>query len=370
MAYVDESDKLLILKEFTVPEFAEWFAVQNLGAAPYNGVGFHHTYRPTSKQYLGIRTLQGVFNYYRDSRGWPYGKGPHIWGVSADNPHRPGTPLVLVGTHPRYDGIGISYRNQRWLHFEMLTDGDAAALTPADQRLARDVLRILCKRRGQEVTINHGPSLDNPSTWQGVMFHRDARTNIKTCPGSKNTHALLDEFFMEPETQTPLLRRSSVPMARAQRYVAAGANGTYTDLEARRIVHLYYTLEPYHGLDSALLVAQMAHETDRLSSEWSQPPHHNPAGIGVTGELGKGVSFEDWRHAVACHVGRILAYALKPGEGTAAQKMLIAEALRVRPLPDSYRGIAPTLEKLTGTWATDPAYHLGVLKHLQAMREA
>ncbi len=171
-------------------------------------------------------------------------------------------------------------------------------------------------------------------------------------------------------TQTPLLGIASVDILKAQKYLLSGRHGVYTEAGVKDIVKLYYSLAPFHRLDSALLVAQMAHETDRLNSAWSQPPHRNPAGIGVTGEPGKGVSFQNWRHAVVAHVGRILAYALRKGEEDATQKMLIAEALRVRPLPDNYRGIAPTLEGLTRTWATDPAYHTKVLAHLKAMKEA
>ncbi len=216
MDHVDESGKTYIGKEFTLPEFREWFAVQNLGAAPYNGVGLHHTHRPTSTQYAGIRTIDGIFNYYRHTLGWPPGKGPHLWLVSPDNPHRPGEPLVAVGTHPRHNGIGISYRNERWLHIEALWDGDAAPFSPEMIQLYRDVLRIVCGRRGYPVTINHGPSRDNPPTWQGVLFHRDAKTNIKSCPGNRNTHALLDEYLEAPVIK-PSPRPEPIPVPTEER---------------------------------------------------------------------------------------------------------------------------------------------------------
>jgi hypothetical protein len=50
-------------------------------------------------------------------------------------------------------------------------------------------------------------------------------------------------------------------------------------------------------------------------------------------------------------VGRMLAYALRPVEGTAVQRTLISRALAFRPLPASYRGAAPTLAGLSGRWA-------------------
>jgi hypothetical protein len=59
---------------------------------------------------------------------------------------------------------------------------------------------------------------------------------------------------------------------------------------------------------------------------------------------------------VRAHTGRLLAYALPAGHGTAQQRELVSEALAVRPLPDHLRGAAPTLGGLSGTWAHDPDY--------------
>ena len=97
-------------------------------------------------------------------------------------------------------------------------------------------------------------------------------------------------------------------------------------------------------------------ETGNLSSDWSQPPRRNPAGIGVTGEPGAGISFPSWPKAVEAHVGRLLAYALPAGRENSAQRRVIEAALAWRPLPDSLRGVAPSLAGLARTWAADPAY--------------
>lgn len=139
-------------------------------------------------------------------------------------------------------------------------------------------------------------------------------------------------------------------------YVAGRPHGGYSEPEVRKIAHRYDEAARAVGLDPLLIVAQMVLETDNLSSFWSQPPRRNPAGIGVTGEPGEGVSFPDWKSAVAAHVGRLLAYTLGKGTENEKQRRLIAKALRVRPLPDSRRGVAPTLNGLTGTWAADPQY--------------
>jgi hypothetical protein len=133
-------------------------------------------------------------------------------------------------------------------------------------------------------------------------------------------------------------------------------HGTYTDADVRAIIADYYAVAPAVGLDPLLVVAQMVEETGNLTSFWSQRPRRNPAGIGVTGQPGEGLSFPDWRTATRAHTGRLLAYALPKNTENQAQANLIKEALSFRPLPDNLRGAAPTLAGLAGTWAHDPRY--------------
>ncbi len=139
-------------------------------------------------------------------------------------------------------------------------------------------------------------------------------------------------------------------------YLLHRAHGEYTDADVRTIVGHYYATAPTVGLDPLLVVAQMSEETGHLTSFWSQRPRRNPAGIGVTGKAGEGLSFPDWRTSVRAHTGRLLAYAMPSGHETAAQRQLIHEALAFRPLPGHLRGAAPTLRKLARTWAADPQY--------------
>jgi len=153
-----------------------------------------------------------------------------------------------------------------------------------------------------------------------------------------------------------LLAKPRVSLARARRYCLAREHGEYTEEDVARIVRLYFETARPVGLDPLLAISQMVLETDNLSSFWSQRPRRNPAGIGVTGEPGVGVSFPSWPKAVRAHVGRLLAYALPEGGENSVQRALIEEALTARPLPASRRGVAPTLQGLAGTWATDPEY--------------
>ena len=193
-AFTDESDKLFIGRQFSLPRFERWFAAQNIGAKPYNGIGIHHTAVPTGRQFVGPATVRNIFGYYRRQLGWTPGKGPHLWLYGGDNPdYHPGKILVGVGTHPRHDGIGISYRNHRWLHIEAFGNFDAKRMPEGYVEGFKFLLRVLSERRGQPVKISRGPSHNGPSTWQGGLFHRDAGTNPKTCPGRTTTHDWFDK---------------------------------------------------------------------------------------------------------------------------------------------------------------------------------
>jgi hypothetical protein len=154
---------------------------------------------------------------------------------------------------------------------------------------------------------------------------------------------------------SPTLAPTRAPREVLELYILSKPGGAYDD-DVRYIVGLYYETAPPVGVDPFLIGVQMCHETDELSSHWSQEPHRNPAGIGVTGTPGAGVSFPDWPSAVRAHLGRILAYALTDAEANTVQRALIDEGLGWRPLPERYRGIAPVLGALTGRWAADELY--------------
>jgi hypothetical protein len=158
------------------------------------------------------------------------------------------------------------------------------------------------------------------------------------------------------DTSSRIIAPPRVTEGQVVRYLVPKYNGAYTDADVRWIVDRYFDVAPKVGVDPLVATTQMDHETGHLSSYWSQRPRRNPAGIGVTGAPGAGVSFPRWSASVDAHVGRLLAYALPKGAGTAEQKRLIAIALSWRPLPDSYRGSARTIYGLQGRWATDRYY--------------
>ena len=156
--------------------------------------------------------------------------------------------------------------------------------------------------------------------------------------------------------QTELLGPPRATLKTLERYMLARQHGGYSDADVRDILKKYNAACKTAGLDPLLVVSQMVLETGNLMSDWSQPPKRNPAGIGVTGKPGEGIKFSNWDKAVSAHVGRLLAYALPKDEGTDAQRKLVADALKVRPLPDNRFGVAKKLKGLSKTWAMDPKY--------------
>lgn len=159
--------------------------------------------------------------------------------------------------------------------------------------------------------------------------------------------------------------------ARAAQAILTRPHGAYTDHDiAAVIVPAYIAQCAAVGLDAAIVLAQLIHETGNLTSWWSQRPRRNPAGIGVTGRTmagqprsldwakrddgvwAEGVSFESWNGAaIPAHLGRLLAYAVTDAAANDAQRQLIEYAMLIRPLPASYRGVAPTITGLNGRWA-------------------
>jgi hypothetical protein len=201
--YSNEAGKLYVGKEFTPEEFAEWWKAQTFGSLPYNGVGIHHTAIPDRHTFEGLQHIHNIFDFYNRQYGWPRGKGPQLWLRSKRKGLVPG-PKIYVGTHPASDGIGISYRNHRYLHIEFLDRFDYYGMDQDDYDLYRYVLRIVCGERGIPLKHCSGTGYDGPSRpMDGYLFHRRAKTNIKTCPGSQVHEAEFDRQMNRDDTPTP-----------------------------------------------------------------------------------------------------------------------------------------------------------------------
>lgn len=133
----------------------------------------------------------------------------------------------------------------------------------------------------------------------------------------------------------------------------------YSDTDVDYIVRMYVESCMTGNVDVELALTQMVHETAALTSEWSQPPRRNPAGIGVTGAVDTagnpvGQFFPTWLDAVQAHVGLLLAYRFAAGGGNAAQKRLIDFLVSYR--PGAPRGVGQTIAEMAVKWAADTTY--------------
>lgn len=229
----------------------------------------------------------------------------------------------------------------------------------------------LVRTPGPEVLVEHG-FVSNPTERRWMDDHVDELA-------AAEHRALVAFFGLDTPRPTPdePVEIVGLPVVTPARPLTAGArilaaprasvdqltrallsrpHGEYSDDQVRRIARLYLDTCAEAQMDPLVAVAQMVLETGNLTSFWSQPPRRNPAGIGVTGEPGAGLSFRSWPVAVRAHVGRLLAYALTDQQADATQRTLIDQALTARPLPSSKRASAKTLRGLAGSWAVDPAY--------------
>lgn len=313
----------------TVAAFEAFLATRDVAAACWaQGLTIHHTAIPTIAQWRGRATMDGLGRFYRDSRGWP--AGPHLF-IGPDGIWQ-GTPLSVPGVH------AIGANATRW-GVEIVGDYTHVAWSEPIRSLAFGALAALLRWRGLAAC---------PATVDG---HRDY--NKPACPGNAIDLDRVRAELGAVTADSAILAPPRVTADQASRFILARPHGAYTDHDiARVIVPGYVKAATAVGLDPLLAIGQLIHETGNLTSPWSQRPHRNPAGIGVTGQVGVGVSFPTWvDDAIPAHVGRLLAYAVAPGASTPAQASLIARALGYRPLPASYRGRAPTLRGLNGRWA-------------------
>jgi hypothetical protein len=224
---------------------------------------------------------------------------------------------------------------------------------------------------GPEVLVEHG-FVTNPDEHKWLQLHvgdlaRAEYNALRRFYGFDGDPVEVPDAIT---AKSALRSAARAPVERCEQFLLARPHGEYGDDDVRSIVRGYYETASSVGLDPLLVVAQMVEETAHLTSFWSQRPRRNPAGIGVTGAPGVGLSFASWKEAIRAHTGRLLAYSLPSGGESQAQLQLLKEALTVRPLPPALRGAAPTLGGLAGTWAADPQYAVKLASVANDIRKA
>ena len=191
--FQDESNKTFVGRFLLPHEILPWLEAQRKPSwAKY--ICTHHTYSPTYDQWKGLSTLKGIFNYYKITRGWTEGKGPHFWVA----PREKGGPVgVWIGTHPSKVGIGAAGWNSDTLHCEYAWNGDIVPFSDPVLTVGAALMGALNKWLGiplEPVDIADGYAVKGK---RGHLFHRDARNANKSCPGNKNTHANVISVYKE-----------------------------------------------------------------------------------------------------------------------------------------------------------------------------
>lgn len=329
----------------TPADLAAHLARHDPAIAPWaRGLCWHHTLIPRLNQWRGRASVEGARNFYI-GKGWT--SGPHLFlAAGSTNPAHDGiwqlTSIDTPGTH-------AGRCNASHIGIEIVGDYDRQPWSYATAELVYGVSTALLNWRDLGVS---------PQTVKG---HKECLKN-KSCPGTAiNLDAARAELaarmtlaaLVPPPPLTadsPIIAPPSCTQAQAARYILARSHRHYTSADIQlTILPAYWETCERGGVNPHIAVAQMIHETANLSSDWCARPYRNPVGIGVTGAFGAGATFVSWAgHAIPAHIGRLLAYALPPGERTTNQYDLIEQALAVRPLSVACQGSAPT-PRLLGT---------------------
>lgn len=322
------------------------------------GVTVHHTVKPLPHQWRGKISMQNIGTYYEKQQGWS--TGPHLF-IAPDGAWQ-GCPLNMEGVH-----AGIC--NDTRLGVEVVGYYDVEGWQEPIRSFALGDLAVLLDWIGKDAkALNGHRDCKSPKTCPGKAINMDiVRAQVQALLGGPPLPVV---GFEDITADSPLLFRARGTTKQAITWLVPKAKG-YTEYDITSIVAAYEHYGDPAGIDWFLAIAQMIHETGSLTSWWCQRPRRNPAGIGVNGHKlagtpdnppgvdwawdGKlwreGESFASWELSVQAHLGRLLAYALPIGQGTPEQQKLIDFAIQVRPLPASYRGIAPTMRGLNGRWA-------------------
>lgn len=345
----------LNLRFVTVAAFETWLATQPRPQWAPIGSTYHNTYRPTQAQWRGHDSMRSMQATYA-AKGWS--TGPHLYlatDTAADG--------IFVMCPPWVEGIHGVICNKDHFGVENVGDYHATPMSAKQIDLLVGAMAALHRYAGIGANVN---------------AHRDCVARI--CPGDaayaqkpeiqQRLAAALNGTLPPPQTRytadSPIMAAPGALLATLLRnFPVSTPNYSVYDIHSV-ILPAYWTQATLLGVDPVVAIAQMAHETGALTSWWSARPRRNPAGIGVTGVPGAGVSFATWEHdAIPAHLGRLLAYAVKPADRTPDQQAAVDRALAYRPLPAALHGSAPMIYLLgaahnpTGVGWADPGDHYG-----------
>ena len=128
------------------------------------------------------------------------------------------------------------------------------------------------------------------------------------------------------------------------------------------IANLYVEEAALEGVNHDIAFCQMCLETGYLRFGGDvKPEQNNFCGLGAIGGRVQGASFDNARTGVKAHIHHLKAYA--------SNEPIAHPPIKSPRFNLVTRGIAPTVEKLSGRWATDPDYGENILDLVQSLYE-
>jgi hypothetical protein len=293
--------------------------------------------------------------------------------------------------------------------WEVMRDVAYAAVRTAPSRTApkalNDTAALPSGAQFEVDAIATGESIGGNNLWAHMAPPNDLgfiHTSI-VAPVAQPPSSVIPAVPYTLDETSPVLGPASVQEAQVAAFIKR--KGTlYSSVSVDEIVSLYAQTCHDAGVNLVWPMAQLDLEASAqqaggkwyaLSSWWALRPRRNGCGYGVTGRHSQtspservklvdgvafptwaqcddgtwveGISFPSWELSAWAHVGRLLAYVLKPGEGDPCQQELIAFALGIRPLAPQHRGTNPAIRSLQGRWAADPEYIEKLLERANAL---
>lgn len=197
MNFPDESTKTGVWRVMPVDDFPAWLSAQSNVPASIRYIVDHHTWSPASAAQSPngfLAQVKGIFrDYYEPARGWPRDHGPHLHLGLID-----GKAWLVIAANLHVHGPHCAYFNGCSVGIETYHNGERGPWPDEMMRglwvihaAFRDRLGIPLVRGVTGPTNTNVPT----KTGAGWLFHRDAKESNKTCPGTHNTHAMLQAAF-------------------------------------------------------------------------------------------------------------------------------------------------------------------------------
>lgn len=259
--------------------------------------------------------------------------------------------LGYGGTNPNpttYEAIGIRVNNQTYPERGILVNGNAYIPINLADRLGIDLANDPNVTRIRYQNIVYIKAIDlrpyNVSVgWDNATRSVLLRTVLDICTG------LIGRIMghgSTSETQLALFLKAYNP------------NGitAFPDLPA-----LYREEARTEGVNYDIAFSQMCVETNFLQfGGVTQPTQNNFGGLGSLEGNPEGASFPSARIGVRAHIQHLKAY------GSTEPLVNAVVDPRFSFVP---RGVAPTIEGLTGRWSADPSYDTKIRSRLQQLYE-